>query len=274
MKIEKKTLASTILLLQLVSTQCFVFQNERIRVQLKGKQRCQLVTENCDQHNSKHTILASLPSENEEEESQINDAESDELVTKEMFMREMLSDPKVKRKRKGGKEGGYRVLDNRDALPFVVKVATPDPYTSPETMKKEARRISKLEAKRNEKKMKKQNGVTSGSRKIRKNLVGMDGKDGIAASVRLRQSDGTLHKILGEFQLDKNTNCGDLIEVGEREFEVQKARCQYKYAGGKRFIMVRKILEVKEVTRIAEENYLKRQFGKDALNADDPPQLE
>eukprot|EP00560_Eucampia_antarctica_P001985 CAMPEP_0197835590 /NCGR_PEP_ID=MMETSP1437-20131217/26312_1 /TAXON_ID=49252 ORGANISM="Eucampia antarctica, Strain CCMP1452" /NCGR_SAMPLE_ID=MMETSP1437 /ASSEMBLY_ACC=CAM_ASM_001096 /LENGTH=294 /DNA_ID=CAMNT_0043441155 /DNA_START=103 /DNA_END=987 /DNA_ORIENTATION=+ len=206
--------------------------------------------------------------------------EEDSLVTKEMLMRDMLSDPKVKRKKKGGKGGNnkdtkYKVLDNRDALPFVVKVSTPDPYTSSNKMRQEARVNSKKEAEQKEKKKTSYNSKNSSKKKKRTNLVGIDGKDSIAASVRLRQTDGSFHKILGEFELDKNTNCGDLLEVGNREFEVQKAHCQYRYAGGKRFVMVRKILEVKEVTRIAEENYLKRQFAKDVIpDIDTPPQLE
>lgn len=36
-----------------------------------------------------------------------------------------------------------------------------------------------------------------------------------------------------------------------------------RYAGGKRFVMVRKILEVKEVTRIAEEAALTRLMDKE-----------
>ena len=71
-----------------------------------------------------------------------------------------------------------------------------------------------------------------------------------------------MQKILGQFELDKNTNCGDLLDIGEREFEVVKARAQFKYAGGKRFVMVRKILEVKEITRIAEEASLQRLMTK------------
>jgi hypothetical protein len=38
--------------------------------------------------------------------------------------------------------------------------------------------------------------------------------------------------------------------------------------------MVRKVLEVKEVIRVAEENYLKRQFRKGDTLTDEPPQLE
>lgn len=205
-------------------------------------------------------VLSSIAGKNDG----VDDEENDGPVTKEMLMRDMLSDPQVKRKKKNGR---YRTMDNRDSLPFVVQVSTPDPYTSNEKMKKEARKNTKKAAK-------KKGGVSG---KVRRNLVGMDTagtKDGIASSIYSRKTDGSLHRVLGEFKLDKNTNCGDLIEVGDREFEVQKARCQYKYAGGKRFVMVRKILEVKEVTRIAEENFLKRQFQKSKSGDDSAPSLE
>ena len=52
----------------------------------------------------------------------------------------------------------------------------------------------------------------------------------------------------------------DVIVLGDKEYQVQKARCQYKYAGGKRFFMVRKILEVKEVTRLRNEEALMKQY--------------
>ena len=179
-----------------------------------------------------------------------NRQDDEEIVTQEMFWRDLLEDPKVQRK---NKKGSYRTLDNRDSLPFVVKVMTPDPYTPVSEKKKEARKNTE----KNKKTPK------------RTDLLG-----GIAASIYAETNDGSLEKILGEFSLDKNTNCGDLLEVGEKEYEVQKARCQYKYAGGKRFVMVRKVLEVKEVVRVAEENYLKRQFRKSETLSDDPPHLE
>ena len=177
--------------------------------------------------------------------------EDDELITREMFLREGLE---VRRKKKGSKE--YKPHDNRDSLPFIVKVKTPDPYTPSDKMLKDAKKLSETASKKNKK---------SKMDKVRRtNLVGMDGKyaNGIAASIFSRKSDGELQKILGQFELDKNTNCGDLVEIGEREFEVVKARAQFKYAGGKRFVMVRKILEVKEITRIAEEASLKRLMTK------------
>jgi len=177
--------------------------------------------------------------------------EDDELITREMFLRDGLE---VRRKKKGSKE--YKPHDNRDSLPFIVKVKTPDPYTPSDKMLKDAKKLSETASKKNKK---------SKLDKVRRtHLVGMDGKyaNGIAASIFSRKSDGELQKILGQFELDKNTNCGDLVEIGEKEFEVVKARAQFKYAGGKRFVMVRKILEVKEITRIAEEASLQRLMTK------------
>jgi hypothetical protein len=81
--------------------------------------------------------------------------------------------------------------------------------------------------------------------------------------------------LLGEFQLDKSTTSGDVIVVGDREYRVEKARCQYKYAGGRRFVMVRKVLEVKEVTRVFKEEALMRQFNQSGDNeSGSPPALE
>lgn len=46
------------------------------------------------------------------------------------------------------------------------------------------------------------------------------------------------------------------------QYKVVRHKCQYKYVGGKRFVMVRKILQVKEIGRLQTEEYLKRQFHK------------
>ena len=178
--------------------------------------------------------------------------EDDELITREMFLRDGLE---ARSRKKGSKY--KKPHDNRDSLPFIVKVKTPDPYTPSDKMLKEAKQLSEKVSKKNKGK----------NDKVRRsNLVGMEGKyaNGIAASIFSRKGDGELQKILGQFSLDKNTSCGDIIEIGEdREFEVIKARAQFKYAGGKRFVMVRKILEVKEITRIAEEASLHRLMSKE-----------
>jgi len=219
---------------------------------------------------------------NNKEEGDTND----EFITKDMFYRDMLSDPDpettttppksatVKRKKKNGSTR-YRTLDNRDNLPFLVKVTTPDPYTKNDEMERTARKNTKHD--RDAKKKKKT---------MRKNLIGMDGKDAISSSIYTRHEDGKLQKVLGEFTLDKSTNNGDIIQVGggsdgdePREYQVQKSRCQYKYAGGKRFVMVRKILEVKEMKRVLVEQEIRQIFDMDGDSSpqDDggqPPILE
>merc|ERR1739845_287168 len=63
--------------------------------------------------------------------------------------------------------------------------------------------------------------------------MGKKSSNAIAASIYARKNDGSLYKVLGQFELEKNTGCGDLLQVGDREFEVVTARSQFKYAGGK-----------------------------------------
>lgn len=161
--------------------------------------------------------LHSVSKWNEEYRSE---EEDDDLVTKEQFLRDMLNPESARTKKKGKKE--YKPHDNRDALPFIVKVKTPHPYQDPEDMLEEAKYNSEMARRGKKNKM---------SGKKISNLVGMDerySKDAISASISVRRKDGTLYKVLGQFDLDKNTNCGDSIMVGEREFEVVTARSQFK----------------------------------------------
>jgi len=141
----------------------------------------------------------------------IPDDEDDKerLVTREMLQRDLLNDPSVKRKNKKGK--GYQPLDNRDHLPFAVKQITPDPYTHPDIKRDNQIRLPR-------------------GKKSDLEMIG--------ARLSLRQDDTS--SFLGEFQLDKSTTSGDIIELANgRQYRVQTARCQYKYAGGQRFVMVR-----------------------------------
>ena len=212
-------------------------------------------------------------------QSSNEDESDDELVTKEMFLRNMLDGEKneneatkeplqgkTRRKKRNGSH--YRTLDNRDSLPFLVKVTTPDPYTNNEVMQKTARKNTEnlpKGAKFKSKKNKKNGGSTK-----RHNLVGMDGVDSITSSIYKRKKDGSLDQVLGEFALDKSTNCGDIVEVGDGvQYTVQKARCQYKYVGGKKFVMTRKILEVKEVKRALVEEEVKQLFENDGTRGND-----
>ena len=155
----------------------------------------------------------------------------------------------VKRRKKGGKNTSmYRTVDNRDSLPFEVRMSSPDPYTTGNQ--------AKLQEKLNK-------NNKSNKKKVRK--TDLSENSGIAADIYREGDDGIFQKVLGKFQLDKSTNCGDVLEIGEQNFEVIRARCQYKYAGGKQFVMIRKILEVKEVSRIAQEASLRRQFEQENL---------
>lgn len=205
-----------------------------------------------------------------------DDGEKDKVVSKEMFLRDLLADPEsvnitdrgevsssatVRRKKKNGSH--YRTLDNRDSLPFLVKVSTPDPYTSNAKMKKDAKFNSLRHKNSNRNKI-------GNEGKRRTNLFGMNGTDSISSSIYTRDKDGEMHRIVGEFQLDKSTNCGDIIEIGDgTEYHVQKARCQYKYAGGKRFVMTKKILEVKEIKRLLVEKEVKNLFDKETDQGDE-----
>ena len=194
-----------------------------------------------------------------------DDDDEDELVTREMLHRDLLGqDPYVRRKRKGGdKDGLYKPLDNRDQLPFNVTVLTPEPYTHPEIKAANAKKHKPVTKKTD------LDHQLAPSRLYQTNAGGKKkgggGKDG-------KNNDTTY---LGDFKLDKSTTSGDIIVIGEREFEVQKARCLYKYAGGQRFMMVRKILEVKEVSRVAKEEFLMRQFKQSRdIRHEGPPDLE
>lgn len=142
------------------------------------------------------------------------------LVTKEMFLRDLLQDGDPKVKRKGRKGGGYKVLDNRDSLPFAIRETTPDPYTHPDVKRKKAARA-------------KQRGGGN-NRAIEKELLASKlyrTTDGNKKNQADNNNDDT-RTPLGEFYLDKHTTTGDLLEIANVQYKVVRHRCQYKYAGG------------------------------------------
>lgn len=155
-----------------------------------------------------------------------------------------MPDPVVVAKRIGksskkGKTGGirnaeFKLLDERDALPFVIEQVTPDPYTHPDVKRNNAKKLAH------------KSGVSSMS----------------SHRLYLGTEDGNEKTLIGEFLLDKLTTTGDLIEIGDIQYRVTRHKCQYKYVGGKRFVMVRKILQVKEVGRLLMEEYLTRQLER------------
>jgi len=179
--------------------------------------------------------------------------DDDSLVTREDLHRDLLGmEPKVKRKNRKGK-GGYKPLDNRDHLPFSVQKKEIDPYKTRFQKEKEQQ-------------------LNKNNKKVRQKTTDLDRHMIAAASTtpsRLLQRRSKKKKngndksdvtVLGEFELDKSTTSGDIICLGDKEYRVETARCQYKYAGGQRFVMVRKILEVKELTRVQNEEALFRQY--------------
>ena len=208
------------------------------------------------------------------------DDDDDGLVTREDVNRDLLGlEPIVKRKRKNGKQGGggYRPLDNRDHLPFSIRTNTPeDPYKTKFLKERQKQEQNKINNEITNSKNKKTttdlehhmlpstNRISPSNNKKKKNnkkqsdntpsrLVQISNKD---------NNDKMSETVIGEYQLDKSTTSGDVIVIGEKEYQVQQARCQYKYAGGQRFVMVRKILEVKEVNRVQNEEALMRQYKK------------
>jgi hypothetical protein len=194
------------------------------------------------------TIDRSLWQSNDDDNaSSSTGSEDDEVVTKEMFLRDVLQPPAeeeaiVKKKRKKGSHKEYKVMDNRDRLPFSITVQTPDPYTHPDVKKK--------------------NAVVP--KKTRRDAI----EDQIASTVYRTNGASTSSESnsdktwLGEFSLDKYTTTGDSIVLPQSgvEYKVVRHRCLYKYGGGQRFVLVRKILEVKEVGRLLSEQYLQRQW--------------
>lgn len=214
---------------------------------------------------------------------------NDTIITKEMFLRDLLRHPNdelydteedesasnsdrtskntsdeenssssvsVKRKDKKSKKRGYRVLDNRDSLPFAVNLVTPDPYTHPDIKKDKARKQSVIPPKRHDAV---EAGVSSSLFIDAGNDVGKAKKgNGEAKSSSNIPTDPSTW--IGDFVLDKLTTTGDILEIGDRQYKVVRHRCLYKYAGGRRFVMTRKILQVKEVTRVQAEEYLQAQL--------------
>lgn len=157
------------------------------------------------------------------------------VVTREMFQREMLKDPVVKRK-KGKSGSSLKILDNRDSMPFRVEDITPDPYKPTESNKKKAKTVPRRPGAV-------EDGFTASKVFLGGENDEMDGKT-----------------VIGEFFLDRLTTTGDLLEIGETQYKVTRHKCQYKYAGGQRFVMVKKVLQVKEIGRLMKEEYLSRQW--------------
>ena len=152
----------------------------------------------------------------------------------------------------------------RNALPFIVTVNVPDPYTHPKHIVKEAIKNSKATTppvNNNSKSLPARIRRSSSSRTDGRTTGGGGGgrvTSSISATVSALRADGSLQSVLGEFTFDATTNCGDLLLIANAEYEVISAKSQFRYAGNRKFVLVRKVLVVKEISRIAEEASLRR----------------
>lgn len=168
------------------------------------------------------------------------DDDKDDPVTRDALNRDLLGmEPKVKRKRKGK---GYKPLDNRDHLPFSVIAENPDnAYKTRFQKAKEEEQRKKNKVSQSKRTDLDRQMLAATRREIKK---GTKGKKDSTAPSRLVQrgsskesnadENKSMMTVLGEFELDKSTTSGDIIVLGEKEFRVETARCQYKYAGGQR----------------------------------------
>lgn len=148
---------------------------------------------------------ASTPdsSSNHERNNDNNSDLNQTIVTRDMILQDMLQEPVVKRKKKGL---SYKVLDNRDSLPFQVEIDSPDPYTSKEKKRKNMNKVKRIP-----------NAVEN---TIQSSLFDAESSN----------EDG--HQTpLGDFLLDKHTTTGDLLEIGGIQYKVVRHKCQYKVRG-------------------------------------------
>lgn len=189
---------------------------------------------------------------------------------------EPLVQQEAKRKKKGTKEykssfpsaspsspsSSSEEDARRNALPFIVTVNVPDPYTHPKHIIKEAIKNTKAIRPVNNN----NNYNNKSLARIRRSSSRTDGRttggggvmSSISATVSALRADGSLQSVLGEFTFDATTNCGDLLLIADTEYEVISAKSQFRYAGNRKFVLVRKVLVVKEISRIAEEASLRR----------------
>ena len=146
--------------------------------------------------------VQSSDDENSSENNNDNDAinpSNDTVITREMFQRGLLEEPVVKRTKGKKKQGQYKVLDNRDSLPFRVEHMVPDPYTHPETKKKRANKNS-----------------------VKKRRTGAIEE---SLTSRVYTGEDEDRTMIGEYMLDKHTTTGDLLEIGDRQYRVSKWCC-------------------------------------------------
>jgi len=168
-------------------------------------------------------------------------------------------EPIVRRKRKNGTTHGGGYLDDHDILPFSVRKISHDPYQTRYLKEREKQKQKIISDGFNDNNNKENKRFTTPSRLIQKRIKKHKNGDGSS-------TNDEFTTVIGEYQLDKSTTSGDVIAIGEMEYQVQSARNQYRYTGG-RFVMMRKILEVKELNRVQTEEALIRQYTKSSSHS-------
>lgn len=178
---------------------------------------------------------------NNEDDNNQEQQQQQPIVTKEMLIRDMLkigNDDEVTvqhKNKKRNKKSQYKVLDNRDTMPFAVTLQTPDPYTHPDIKKSNAAKVAK-----------------------KKNYSAIEEQIVSRVIMSNQNNQNNLETLLGEYTLDKHTTTGDILFIQDIQYKVIRHRFQYKYVGGQRFVMIKKILEVKEIQRLETEELLNK----------------
>jgi hypothetical protein len=205
----------------------FILQPSRFKLQIHRERQQQY----------QFRIFLATDGKDEEGTSDFSAPEED-LITREMFMQHMLGETSssdsfleeqssnVKIKKKKNQKGGfkeYKVYDNRDSLPFAVKLTTPDPYTHPDVKKQNIKKAKK-----------RANAIEE---QITSKILLPRPKSGVNSD---EADDNNFMTVLGEYNLDKHTTTGDTLLINNIEYKVLKHRCLYKYAGGQRFVMIKK----------------------------------
>jgi hypothetical protein len=168
-----------------------------------------------------------------------------------------------KRKKRSGRAMAedYKIMDQkRDALPFLVSVVTPNPYT-PESIQKQKSRPDRRDSMITST-LYIQAGPAMNSNAtatINKNSKKKNKSSEVRKSAS-SSADSDYQTKLGDYVLDKYTTTGDLLEISGTQYRVVRHRCLYKYAGNKQFVMTSKILEVKEIQRVQQEEYLQKSW--------------
>jgi hypothetical protein len=193
-------------------------------------------------------------------------------------------------KKKSSTTKEYKIVDNRDALPFQIQLHTPPDYHTMALRLSDAATVdgtatitskpspTKSSTTSNGPKKKTSDAITTTTptllssvyRSNEENDLDSDNNNSKKKSHKKRKTGGhnntdtdsvLLLQKLGDFVLDASTTTGDTIVLQDNTvYRVIRHRCLYQYKQ-KQFVMCRKILEVKELNRYLSEQYIAKQFN-------------